>query len=202
MKKNRFYIIIALVSIVVLSLSSCHKKQAAPTGPQPTDFEKAMDAADTVAVKQLIDQFFTYVKGKDFSEAAAMLYRNDVQANREPEQLDNEEMAKVIATLKAVPMVDYKIEYIKFNEDYANEVLCNVVIRKGANGQPDMTTKMFFKPILCMNNWLLCLVNTEYGDKGVVNPDKRDSVEKKFKEETAAAQKAAAVKKKSNADKK
>jgi len=192
MRKNYCYIAIAIALFFAVSLSSCRKKQQAAEGPQPTDFEKAMMNADTVAVKELVNQFFTYVKAQDFSEAAGMLYRNDTQSGNEPELLDNEEMAKVRATLQAIPMVDYEIEYIKFNEDYANEVLCKVVIRKGTDGKADMTTKMFFKPISYMGNWHLCLVNTEYGDKGVVDPSKRDSVEKKFQEEAEKSKKASA----------
>lgn len=82
--------------------------------------------------------------------------------------------------LESVPMVDYRIEYIKFDENYQNEVLCHVIIKKAEGDMPEMSTKMFFKPVNYMGNWLLCLTNTEYGDKGVVNPDKRDSVEKDF----------------------
>lgn len=55
---------------------------------------------------------------------------------------------------------------------------------------PDITTKMFFKPVDYMGNWVLCLTNTEYGDKGVVKPDKRDSVERSYmKQQKSASEK-------------
>ncbi len=67
--------------------------------------------------------------------------------------------------LKAVPMVDYKIEYIKFNESYNNEVLCYVVIKKSdSKDMPDITTKMFFKPMNYLGQWCLGLMNSESGD--------------------------------------
>lgn len=132
-----------------------------------------------------MDKFFTFVKEKNFSEAAGMLYRNDQTENHNPELLNNEEMADVRKMLESVPMVDYRIEYIKFDEDFKNEVLCHVIMKKAEGDMPEMSTKMFFKPVNYMGNWLLCLTNTEYGDKGVVDPEKRDSVEKNFPEEDA-----------------
>lgn len=174
--------LIAFTSLLLSSLfTACNsKKEKQHTEDEPTEFELAMTNKDTIEVKQLVDQFFTYVKGKNFTDAAGMLYRNDVDSTREPQPLDNRDMAQVRAMLRSIPMVDYKIEYIKFNEDYANEVLCNVLIQKGENGEPDITTKMFFKPVMVMGKWMLCLTNSEYGDKGVVRPNKRDSIEKDY----------------------
>lgn len=187
MKIYKFYIAIAIATFL-LTLGSCKEKK--PQGPQPTEFEQAMTAKDTIAVKELVAQFFGYVKEQKFTDAAGMLYRNDDNKEKEPEQLDNTELNKVIGMLKSIPMVDYKIEYIKFNEDYANEVLCDVVMIKGENENPDVTTKMFFKPINYMGTWLLCLMNTEYGDKGVIKAGKRDSVEKDYaKKDTASVKK-------------
>ena len=37
-----------------------------------------------------------------------------------------------------------------------------------------------FKPVNYMGYCGLCLTNTGYGDKGVVDPNKRDSVEKNY----------------------
>ena len=180
-KKSLLFLVPMLFMLLMMnSCNSCSNKKDEPKGPQPTEFEEAMTAKDTTAVKQLVDQFFSYVKEKNFSEAAGMLYRNDEDPNHEPQQLNNEEMAEVRGMLESVPMVDYRIEYIKFDENYQNEVLCHVIIKKAEGDMPEMSTKMFFKPVNYMGNWLLCLTNTEYGDKGVVNPDKRDSVQKDF----------------------
>ena len=180
-----------LALVVLMSISSCSScsRKEAPQGPPATAFEQGMTAKDTAAVKAIVDKFFTYAKEKNFSEAAGMLYRNDADEQHQPEQLNNEEMAEVICMLKSVPMEDYRIEYIKFNEDYANEVLCQVIIKKAEGDMPEMATKMFFKPINYMGNWLLCLTNTAYGDKGIVNPNKRDSVEKDFQRKEKSEEK-------------
>lgn len=177
MRNHKFFLFL-LISVLVFSLGSCKKK--VPQGPEPTGFEKSMKSEDTIAVKKLVDKFFTYVKSKDFDEAAAMLYRNDEGNQHKAELLDNEQMEYVKGMLRSIPMVNYEIEYIKFDEAYENEVLCNVIIAEAHDDMPAMKTKMFFKPIKVLNNWALCLMNTEYGDKGVVKPDKRDSVRKDY----------------------
>lgn len=177
--KHKILFLFFISAFVIFSLGSC-KKSDKPKGPQPTEFEQGMNAKDTLEVKQLVDKFFSYVKAKNFNEAAAMLYRNDEGDNHEPSELDNEQMEKVKGLLEAVPMIDYEIEYIKFDEAYDNEVLCNVIIAEAHDDMPAMKTKMFFKPIKVMDKWGLCLMNTEYGDRGVVTPDKRDSVEKDY----------------------
>lgn len=183
-KSILFLVPLMLLLLELSSCSSCSNKKEQPVGPPPTQFEQGMTAKDTAAVKALVDKFFTFVKEKNFSEAAGMLYRNDETETHEPELLDNEQMADVKNILESVPMVDYRIDYIKFDEDYQNEVLCNVIIKKAEGDMPEMSTKMFFKPINYMGNWLLCLTNTAYGDKGIVNPDKRDSVEKNYEKKT------------------
>lgn len=182
------WIPLMLLLLQLSSCNSCSSKKEAPAGPPPTEFEKGMTAKDTAAVKALVDKFFTFVKEKNFSEAAGMLYRNDQTENHNPELLNNEEMADVRNMLESVPMVDYRIEYIKFDEDFKNEVLCYVIIKKAEGDMPEMSTKMFFKPVNYMGNWLLCLTNTAYGDKGVVAPDKRDSVERNYEKKTQPKQ--------------
>ncbi|MBP3511272.1 MAG: hypothetical protein J6K19_04430 [Prevotella sp.] len=166
--------VLVIVLTAVFLVAACKSGKEKPAGNETT-FEQAMESKDTVAVKQLVDRFFTFAKEENYSEAAGMLYRNDEDIKGEPEPLDNDGLAEVISMLKTIHPVDYRIEYIKFNEYYANEVLCHVVLRKAEGDMPDITTKMFFKPVNYMGNWLLCLTNTEYGDRGVVDPNKRDS---------------------------
>ena len=175
-------VILLFVSALMLSLSSCNScssKKKEVQGPPPTDFEKGMTAKDTTAVKELVDQFFAYAKEKNFTEAAGMLYRTTEDSD-EPQPLNNDEMAEVKKMLETFPMVDYRIEYIKFSDSEENEVLCYVIMKKAEGDMPEMSTKMFFKPVNYMGNWVLCLTNTGYGDKGVVDPNKRDSVEKNY----------------------
>ena len=104
--------------------------------------------------------------------------------SKEPQPLSNNEIEQVVNMLKAVPMVDYKIEYIKFNDSYNNEVLCYVVIKKSdSKDMPDITTKMFFKPMNYLGQWCLGFMNSESGGQGVVNPAKRDSVKEEYAKE-------------------
>ena len=181
-------VILLFVSALMLSLSSCNScssKKKEVQGPPPTDFEKGMTAKDTTAVKELVDQFFAYAKEKNFTEAAGMLYRTTEDSD-EPQPLNNDEMAEVKKMLETFPMVDYRIEYIKFSDSEENEVLCYVIMKKAEGDMPEMSTKMFFKPVNYMGNWILCLTNTGYGDKGVVDPNKRDSVEKNYQKKVKA----------------
>ena len=181
-------VILLFVSALMLSLSSCNScssKKKEVQGPPPTDFEKGMTAKDTMAVKELVYQFFAYAKEKNFTEAAGMLYRTTEDSD-EPQPLNNDEMAEVKTMLETFPMVDYRIEYIKFSDSEENEVLCYVIMKKAEGDMPEMSTKMFFKPVNYMGNWVLCLTNTGYGDKGVVDPNKRDSVEKNYQKKVKA----------------
>ena len=118
-----------------------------------------------------------------------MLYRTSYDNPKtEPQPVDNKEIQEVMGLLKSVPMVDYKIEYIKFNESYDNEVLCTVIIKKSkSKDMPDITTKMFFKPMSYLGQWCLGLMNSEWGDDGVVDPAKRDSVKEVYAKEQKEA---------------
>lgn len=182
-QKLRLLLPVMLVAALLVAGCGRKKRQAEPAGA--TKFEQGMTGKDTVAVKQLVDRFFGYAMNKQYAEAAGMLYRNDGNPDEEPQQLDNEEMAEVRSMLEAVPMVGYRIEYIKFSEYYVNEVLCHVIIRKAEGDMPEVTTKMFFKPVSYLGNWLLCLTNTEYGDRGLVKPGERDSMERAYRRSEA-----------------
>lgn len=187
-RRNLCLLLLAIVVAVVLGgMTSCKQKKE-NQGPQPTEFEQSMTAQDSVAVRNLVAQFFKLVKDKDFAGATQMLYRTELNNETgEPQPLDNTEINRVMTLLKAVPMVDYKIEYIKFSESYRNEVLCSVVIKKGdGKDMPDITTKMFFKPMRWLGQWCLGLMNSESGDQEVIDPHKRDSMEQHYSDETKA----------------
>lgn len=172
MKFRFFSLLIAIASIV--SFVSCNSDNKKNQGPKPTKFEQDLVSEDSMQVKALISQYFDYVLNKNYTEAVAMLYK--VNDDGMPEVLDNDDMAQVRNMLEVVPVVDYRVEYIKFNERTSNEVLCYIIMNKPEEGMPEMTTKMFFKPVLNAGTWYLCLTNTGYGDNGVVDPLKRDSV--------------------------
>lgn len=180
-------IIFAALSAVLLtalaSCSSCSKKEA--PSPAMTTFEQGMTAKDTADVKALVDHFFQLAVDKKFADAAAMLYRYD-KRRTEPELLNNEEMADVRTMLRSFPMVDYRIEYIKFDSHDRNEVLCYVIMRHAEGNMPEVSTKMFFKPVKYLEKWYLCLMNTGYSDRAVVDPDHRDSMSANFKSKEEA----------------
>ena len=187
----RKYIFAMTCMALIMAMASCKKTQEAkPEDLQSTKFENAMTEKDTLAVKELIDKFFRFAIAKDYDGAASMLYRNDLERNGKAWPLIDEEKEKVKKTLQVFPPMDYSIEYIKFNKYKENEVLCNVIMSKTEDGKPLATTKMFFKPVNNMGIWYLCLMDKKHGDRGVVKPEKRDSVRKAYK--AKEAQKAAA----------
>lgn len=171
-----------LVLVLVTAFFSCRSDKKDKTS-QETDFEQAMGAEDTLAVLKLVDEFFGYAENGQYDEAAMMLYRNDTEKDGSPVPLDNDELDQVRNMLRSIPMVDYTVEYIKFNEYYANEVLCKVVISEAEGDMPAITTKMFFKPVFFSGNWVLCLTNTEYGDKRLVTQEEGDSMAEEYKKE-------------------
>lgn len=186
--KRLSLLLAVLVMLLSVSVISCNSKKE-QKGPQPTEFEMGMTNQDSIAVRGLIDQFFSFVKANDYAAATEMLYRTSYDNPKtEPQPIDNKEIQEVMGLLKSVPMVDYKIEYIKFNESYDNEVLCTVIIKKSkSKDMPDITTKMFFKPMSYLGQWCLGLMNSEWGDDGVVDPAKRDSVKEVYAKEQKEA---------------
>lgn len=181
-KKFSLIVAVALLS----SLVACKSDKPAPaaTGDEPTQFELGLTEKDTTEVQQLIDRFFDYAKNEDFASAAGMLYTLDEDSTRQkPELLDNKGLERVMGLLRSVPMIEHKIEYMKFNQSSKNEVMCTVTIAKGEDGAPDVTTKMFFLPVNYLGTWCLCLINSTTGDKPVLDPEERDSVALEYKTE-------------------
>ena len=145
-------------------------------------FEDLMTPQDTIEVEELIATFYSYVINKEFDEAAAMLYRvNPDSPEGQPILLDNEQLNEVIATLQTLPAIGYGIEYMKFYDGYENEVMCHVIVAKGENGMPDVTTKMFFKPLFYLGKWSLSIMNYSWGDRGIVDPSDRDSLARRYR---------------------
>lgn len=186
-------IVFAIICVaLLLAVASCRKKQEnKPEGPQPTSFEAVMTESDSTAVKKLIDVFFQHAMKKELDEAAAMIYRNDLESSGRVFPLSEEEYNGVKKTLQVFSPIGYSIEYIKFNTYKKNEVLCNVVMSKSPDGRPLVTTKMFFKPVKTLGTWYLCLMDSGNGDKGVVKPADRDSLKRVYR--AKEAQKAASA---------
>ena len=179
--KHIFYLVIAFA--ITLGFTACKDKKVQE--PQPTEFEQALTNADSIEVTKLVDQFFGYAESKQYDEAASMLCRIDPNnPNNEPELLDNTGMDSVKTMLKSIPIVGHKIEYIKFNESYRNEVMCNIIMQKGHDNVPDATTKFFLMPVNYLGKWYLCLTDSNTGSSTIVEPDKRDSMQLEYETES------------------
>ncbi|MDD5785476.1 MAG: hypothetical protein PUD52_11190 [Prevotella sp.] len=137
-----------------------------------------MEEKDTIAILNVVDKFFGYLKEGRPTDAAGMLYMKHPQKPYdEPELLDNEQLQKAIATLKSIPVTDYKVDYIKIHESYENEVKCTVTMFKGnGNDKPDAKTVFYLRPVSYLGNWVLCLMDTNSGSNTIVNSKDRDSV--------------------------
>lgn len=181
MKHIRTIILAAACVAAALMISSCSScsKEKETADDNVTQFEKNLNEVDTLAVKALVDEFFQYAINQEFDAAAAMLYRSDRE--EKPQPLGEADTEQVMVMFRSFPMTDYRIEYIKFSEDMNNEVMCYIIMQKAQEGMPEISTKMFLKPVKSDDEWFLCLTNTEYGDRGVVKPNKRDSVKRSYR---------------------
>lgn len=171
--KNLLYLFLL---VLPLFLTTCKEKKKEVI--QQTMFEQNMEEKDTTAILNVVDKFFGYLKEGRPTDAAGMLYMKHPQKPYdEPELLDNEQLQKAIATLKSIPVTDYKVDYIKIHESYENEVKCTVTMFKGnGNDQPDAKTVFYLRPVSYLGNWVLCLMDTNSGSNTIVNSKDRDSV--------------------------
>ena len=147
-----------------------------------TEFEESLTNSDSIAVRDLIDKFFTAAINEDYSTAAAMLYKIDPEdVDREPTVLDNEEMKGVKVMLSTLGIISYKIDYIKFHQRYSNEVKCTAIMQEASDYSAEIKTHLYFKPVAFLGNWVLCLMNTSTGDNPIVDDSERDSLEQQYK---------------------
>ena len=157
------------------SCNSCSGNKQEEGGPTP--FEQELEASDSLEAAKLIDQFFEYAMQEKYYDAAGMLFKyNEERRTADPEQLDNDEMEKVVQSLKMIRPVDYKINFMKFSQYYDNEIEVTAYMAKGENGMPDVTTKMYFKPFRGPGKWVLMLIDTHEYNNPVVDNKDRDSV--------------------------
>lgn len=163
-----------------LFLSGCKDKPKRQV-QQFTEFEQKLTNADSTEVARLIEQFFQYAEQGKVSEAAGMLYKteNDSLA-AEPQPLDNEGMAKVRALLNSLPIRSHVIDYMKFGETDKNEVKCTALIAPAHDGQPEVKTAFYFKPVKYYDSWKLCIYDTNSGDQTLVAGNKKDSLSREF----------------------
>ena len=175
MKRTKNLLYLFLLTLP-LFLTTCKEKKKEVI--QQTMFEQNMEEKDTIAILNVVDKFFGYLKEGRPTDAAGMLYMKHPQKPYdEPELLDNEQLQKAIATLKSIPVTDYKVDYIKIHESYENEVKCTVTMFKGnGNDKPDAKTVFYIRPVSYLGNWVLCLMDTNSGSNTIVNSKDRDSV--------------------------
>lgn len=61
-----------------------------------------------------------------------------------------------------------------------DEVSCTVILRKGEQGMPDATTKMFFTPVFYGGKWCLILTDSDHLESPISTFDQRDSLSKRY----------------------
>lgn len=185
--KNRFLYIACLSILIIAVLGSCKEKAPKEEGEEMTGYEKNRTERDSSDVVALIDKFFTFVEEEDYAEAAAMLFKdNPSKVHEMPEPLDNKEMAEVKNMLKSIPIIEHRIDYIKFNQTYSNEVKVTAVIAKAEDKRPEIKTVFYFKPYDYLGTWKLCLLDSGKGDKQLVKGNKRDSIARDYHKKVAA----------------
>lgn len=149
-----------------------------------TGFELAMTDKDTTAIVNLVNNFFQAVESGEITDAVAMLYQdNNNDPYQEPTLLDNDQIQRMTSMLKALPIIEHHIDYVKFNEAYSNEVKVTAIIAKAEGNMPEVKTVFYFKPYDFQGNWRLCVVDSEKGDERIIDNNQADSVSKKFEKE-------------------
>lgn len=186
MKKLLFVFCLISLSAGVL-FSSCNgsskKENKDPNGP--TAFEQVLTNKDSTDVRNLVDKYFRFVIDKKYYDAAAMLYeRNPDNAEDSPVLFEQKRLERHVKLLEALPIVDYSIEYMKFDSEIQNEVRCKAVFVPANDKQSELSTKITFIPVRYLGYWVLTVANFDTGDHAIVPGDKRDSVRSSYEEKT------------------
>lgn len=173
---------VSLLCLVSFLLLACHDAKKTDNKPSNmTDFEEVLTQQDSDQVAKLIDEYFQLAINGRYYDAAAMLYRtDDDHPQNEPLPLETEQIEKVAGILQTMPPMNYRIQYMKFNEEHLNEVMCDVIIAEAQGNIPEIKTKMTFMPIRYIGNWVLTVPDFETGKHTIVNGDERDSVREAY----------------------
>lgn len=196
MKKLSVFLLL-ITAILISSCSSCSKKageEAKDDFDIPTEFEQKLTGKDTAAVKEMIAVFIDHLRNERYYDAAGMLYRfKEENGQRTPQLYDNNDIERFVKVHKLLPVEDYQIEYMRFREKQENEVCITVIMKRGENGQKDITSKMFLEPIYHSNQWCLVMNDTYHGANTIVPQTKRDSLTKVYREQDKHQQAGAAT---------
>lgn len=183
MKKNT-NILWGAFLLLALSLLGCKSNKPKEATQQFTSFEQDMNNQDSAEVIRLVDLFFQYAERGQVSEAAGMLYQvNSEKEGSEPQPLDNEGLEKMKGLLKSLPIQSHNVDYIKFNESDKNEVKCTAIIAPAHDNVPEIKTVFYFNPVKYFDNWKLCVIDTNSGDRTIISGEKKDSMTHEFNKE-------------------
>lgn len=176
-------IVFSAMLLVFMSLLLVNCKGTKEENNGMTDFEAAMTNEDSLAVVDLIDQFFVALENGEVNSAVAMLYKVDPRdMNGTPEVLDNEEMENLRTLFASIPVYEHKIDYIKFYNRILNEVKCTAILQPAHDNVPSATMSYYFKPINSMGTWVLCLMNSDSGNFTIVKNEDKDSLTEHYQE--------------------
>lgn len=179
--KFRNFAGLLLVLTLILTFNSCKKK---PQENKFTAFEQSLTNQDSVEVTNLVNTFFSFAEHGQYAEAAAMLVRNKVDSvYDQPEPLTNKDMEDVKGLLSSLPIKSHHIDYLKFNENYENEVKCSALIAEAHDNVPEIKTVYYFKPVKYLGKWKLCLMDSHHGDHPVLEGEQRDSMKSEYAKE-------------------
>mgnify|MGYP006874328607 CR=1 FL=1 len=175
MKKSSIFFGIIMATFVTITMVSCKDKPKVANNM--TGFEQNLTNADSTEVINLVNHFFECAENGRYDEAASMLYIDNVDTvSEEPQPLDNEHIARIKQMLVALPIKRHEINYVKFQETYANEVKCTAIIEDAHDDVPEIKTVFYFKPIDYLGSWKLCMVDSYNGDFTIVKNNKQDSL--------------------------
>ena len=170
-----FFLIV--ISTAFVACTGCKSDKDAAN--QMTEFEQKLTSKDTADVEKVIAQFYSNIKDKKYYDAAAMLYTRK-QKDAAIRQLTNEEMDQFVNVQRQLPFEGYTLDYVKFLTETENEVSCTIILRKGEQGMPDATTKMFFTPVLFGGQWCLILTDSKHLESPISNFYQRDSLKQRY----------------------
>jgi len=158
MKKNT-YIFLVVVSVCLVAMTSCKKKQTEQTREDRIEeFRANLTQNDTTEMLRLADSAMELLKGKKIDEVLGNLYEyNDSSEELKP--LSKAMSKRVEIRFKRFPVLDYKRDYFSFMLEGCNDVKYQVTFataEQTGNGEP-ATTMFMFNPVKVGGEWKLCV---------------------------------------------
>lgn len=62
-------------------------------------------------------------------------------------------------------------------------VKCTALIMEAYDNVPEIKTAFYFKPIDHLGKWRLCMVDSRRGDKTIITPEQKDSMQNLYNKE-------------------